>query len=46
MPIREPIFDPPFQIVRASHIDYGATDLGKAKAYWVDALGYLVADET
>ena len=46
MPIRKPVPNPPFSIVRASHIEYGATDLSRAKAYWVDALGYLVADES
>jgi catechol 2,3-dioxygenase len=46
MPIRQPVFDPPFNVVRASHIDYGVTDLPRAKAYWADALGYLVAGET
>ena len=46
MPIREPLAKPPFNIVRASHIEYGSTDLHRAKAYWVDALGYLLADET
>ncbi|MBV9137813.1 MAG: VOC family protein, partial [Hyphomicrobiales bacterium] len=46
MPIRKPVPVPPFSIVRASHIEYGATDLARAKSYWVDVLGYLMADET
>jgi catechol 2,3-dioxygenase len=46
MPIRKPIPHPPFNIVRASHVVYGSTDLSQAKAYWVDALGYLLAEDT
>src|SRR5580700_7458554 len=46
MPIRKPVLNPPFNTVRASHIEYGSTDLARAKAYWVDALGYLLAEET
>jgi len=46
MPVRKPVPAPPFSVARASHIEYGATDLPRAKAYWVDALGYLLAAET
>lgn len=46
MPIRKPNLNPPFTVVRASHIEYGATDLQRSKAYWVDALGYLLSHET
>ena len=26
MPIREPVFDPPFNVVRASHVELGVRD--------------------
>jgi catechol 2,3-dioxygenase len=45
MPIRPPVFDPPFHIVRCSHIEYGVTDILRSKEYWVDALGYIVTSE-
>src|SRR5579862_3916498 len=46
MPIREPIFDPPFNVVRASHVELGVCDLGRSRAFYVDCLGLLVSDET
>lgn len=46
MPLRKPNLQPPFRIVRTSYVDYRSTDLGRSKAYWVDALGYLLSDET
>jgi catechol 2,3-dioxygenase len=46
MPIRPPVFDPPFTIVRASHVELGVRDLGRARAFYVDCLGLLVSDET
>ena len=46
MPVREPIFDPPFNIVRASHVELGVRDLGRARAFYVDCLGLLLSDET
>ena len=46
MPIRAPVFDPPFNIVRASHVEFGVRDLTAARAFYVDCLGYLVSDET
>ena len=46
MPMREPILDPPFHIVRVSHVDLGVTDLQQSKAYWVEALGLTVTEET
>lgn len=46
MPIRQPVFDPPFNIVRASHVELGVRDLAAARAFYVDCLGYLVSDET
>jgi catechol 2,3-dioxygenase len=46
MPIRPPVFQPPFNIVRASHVELGVSDLGRARAFYVDCLGLLVSDET
>ena len=46
MPIREPVFDPPFNVVRASHVELGVRDLARSRAFYVDCLGLLVSDET
>ena len=46
MPIHEPVFDPPFNVVRASHVELGVCDLGRSRAFYVDCLGLLVSDET
>src|SRR4051812_606560 len=43
MPVRRPIFDPPFNIVRASHVELGVRDLARARGFYVDCLGYLVS---
>src|SRR4051812_47481237 len=46
MPIRRPVLDPPFRIVRASHVELGVRDLAAARAFYVDCLGWLVSDES
>ena len=46
MPIRKPVTEPPFNIVRASHVALGVRDLGRARAFYADCLGLLVSDET
>ena len=46
MPIRNPVFAPPFNIVRASHVELGVRDLARARAFYVDCLGLLLSDET
>jgi catechol 2,3-dioxygenase len=46
MPAPKHIFDPPFNIVRASHVSLGVTDLGRAKAFYVDTLGLHLEEET
>ena len=46
MPIRTPIFHPPFNVVRASHVELGVRDLAASRAFYVDCLGYLVSEET
>jgi catechol 2,3-dioxygenase len=45
MPIRPPVFDPPFNVVRASHVELAVRDLGRARGFYVDCLGYLVSAE-
>jgi catechol 2,3-dioxygenase len=46
MPVRPPVLDPPFRIVRASHVELGVRDLARARAFYVDCLGLLATDET
>src|SRR3984957_9865653 len=46
MPIRQPVFDPPFNVVRSSHVELGVRDLVRSRAFYVDCLGLLVSDET
>ena len=46
MPIRPPVSNPPFNVVRASHVGLSVRDLGRARAFYVDCLGYLVSGET
>jgi len=45
MPIRKPVFDPPFNVVRASHVELAVRDLSRARGFYVDCLGYLVSAE-
>ncbi len=45
MPIRPPILVPPFNVVRASHVEFGVRDLAKSRAFYVDCLGYIVTAE-
>jgi catechol 2,3-dioxygenase len=45
MPIRKPVFNPPFNVVRASHAELEVRDLAQSRAFYVDCLGYLVSAE-
>src|SRR3981081_4248926 len=45
MPIRPPVFTPPFNIVRASHVELTVRDLARSRAFYVDCLGYLISAE-
>ena len=45
MPIRKPVFSPPFNVVRASHVELTVRDLARSRAFYVDCLGYLVGAE-
>ena len=46
MPIPTHIFDPPFNIVRASHVVLGVTDLARSRAFYADIFGLVVEDAT
>ncbi|HEX7001530.1 MAG TPA: 3,4-dihydroxyphenylacetate 2,3-dioxygenase [Trueperaceae bacterium] len=49
MPLVEPNASPPFDVLRVSHVELGATDLEASKAFYADALGMVVTaqdDET
>jgi 3,4-dihydroxyphenylacetate 2,3-dioxygenase len=46
MPVRKPVLEPPFNVVRASHVELGVCDLARSRAFYVDCLGLLVTDET
>ena len=45
MPIPAPNFDPPFNILRLSHVELAVTDLSKSRKFYVDTLGLQVTDE-
>src|SRR3984893_15497230 len=46
MPVHKPVFDPPFNVVRSSHVELGVRDLGRSRAFYVDCFGLLVSDAT
>jgi len=43
MPVPSPVLNPPFNIVRLSHVEYHVTNLARARAFWVDTLGLQVS---
>jgi catechol 2,3-dioxygenase len=45
MPVHKPNPTPPFNVVRASHVEFGVRDLGRARAFYVDCLGLLATAE-
>jgi catechol 2,3-dioxygenase len=45
MPIPAPNLNPPFNIVRLSHVELKVTDLASSKAYYADLLGLQVTHE-
>jgi catechol 2,3-dioxygenase len=45
MPVPKPNLYPPFNIVRLSHVDYGVTDIGASRRFYVDLLGLQVTRE-
>jgi len=46
MPIRKPNPEPPFNIVRASHVELGVADIARSAAFYIDCLGYIVSDRS
>ena len=46
MPAPAHIFNPPFNIVRCSHVALGVTDLARSRAFYEGTLGLHVEDET
>src|SRR6202030_1934327 len=46
MPVHKPVFDPPYNVVRSSHVELGVRDLVRSRAFYVDCLGLLASDET
>ncbi|MGD9922433.1 MAG: 3,4-dihydroxyphenylacetate 2,3-dioxygenase [Pseudorhodoplanes sp.] len=44
MPIRKANPEPPFNIIRASHVAFDVSDLDRSRAFYVDCLGYLISD--
>ena len=45
MPLRDPVFNPPFNIVRASHVELGVSDLAKSRAFYVEKLALRPDDK-
>lgn len=45
MPIPAPVYNPPFNVTRASHSVISVKDLGKSRAFYVDLLGFIVSAE-
>ena len=46
MPLPPVVLDPPFNILRISHIELNVTDLAASKKFYCDTLGLAVTDET
>ncbi|MGB0388474.1 MAG: 3,4-dihydroxyphenylacetate 2,3-dioxygenase [Ardenticatenaceae bacterium] len=45
MSIPQPTFNPPFNIVRISHTEWGVTDMDYARDFYVNMLGYICEDD-
>src|SRR5271163_3371883 len=46
MNLPKPNFTPSFNITRASHVVLTVADLGASRAFYVDALGLIVTEQT
>jgi catechol 2,3-dioxygenase len=44
MPVPQIVFDPPFNIVRASHVRLAVADLSRSRAFYEQTLGLYVED--
>jgi len=45
MSIPKPVYNPPFNITRASHNVLSVKDLSVSRNFYVDLLGFIVSDE-
>lgn len=45
MPIPAPVLDPPFNIIRLSHVEFGVTDMAASRKFYTEILGLQVTDE-
>jgi len=45
MSIPRAVYPAPFNVTRASHLVLGVKDLGASRAFYVDAMGFVVSDE-
>jgi catechol 2,3-dioxygenase len=41
----QPVYNPPFNVTRASHAVLTVKDLAKSRAFYVDVIGFIVSDE-
>ncbi len=46
MPITSANANPPFNLIRLSHLELGVTDLERSKAFYIDALGLIETEAT
>ena len=44
MPLPKHIFDPPFNLVRSSHVVLGVSDLDRSLAFYEKTLGLCIED--
>ncbi|MCA6113305.1 VOC family protein, partial [Bradyrhizobium cenepequi] len=44
MPVPQHVFDPPFNIIRCSHVVLDVTDLGASRAFYENTVGLHVED--
>jgi catechol 2,3-dioxygenase len=45
MPVHHPAGNPPFNIIRMSHIELGVSDLATSRKFYVDTLGLIETDQ-
>jgi len=43
--IPKPVYNPPFNVTRASHAVFNVKDLAASRAFYVDLIGFVVSDE-
>ena len=46
MPLPQHVFDPPFNVIRTSHVVLGVTDIERSLAFYEETLGLCVEDRT